>query len=148
ILEGPYLIRECLREFHFVAELITVTPKMVEGYAEIGKSCFEQAVKHTAEALIVRTQPNSEEKLRRKYTGTNPPYFTEEAISWIRDRGCNHFLTDLPSLDPEVDGGALSAHKAFWHVNGRVRAEATITEMIYVPGYIPDGLYLLDLHNL
>jgi hypothetical protein len=69
-------------------------------------------------------------------------------MRWIADRGIKHLLTDLPSVDPEVDGGTLAAHKAFWIVDGVVREDCTISEMVYVPENIPDGLYLLDLHTM
>jgi hypothetical protein len=58
------------------------------------------------------------------------------------DHGINHLLIDLPSIDPEVDGGALAAHRALWAEGGDHR---TITELIRVPEALPDGLYLLNL---
>jgi len=54
-------------------------------------------------------------------------------------------LVDMPSVDKEKDNGELLAHKAFWDVDGEVRMEATITEMIYVPNSIEDGKYILNL---
>lgn len=148
ILQGPYFIRECLRQSHCVAEVISVDSSAVSGKREISEVHLSAVVRHKAEALIVRTLPNPTEKMHRRYTGTNPPYFSAEAMEWVREEGYNHFLTDLPSLDPEVDGGALAAHKAFWNVEGEVRKGATITEMIFMSESFPDGLYLLDVHNL
>jgi len=58
------------------------------------------------------------------------------------DQGIEHLLIDLPSIDPEVDGGALAAHRALWTEDGRHR---TITELIRVPTSLTDGLYLLNL---
>ena len=57
----------------------------------------------------------------------------------------NHLLIDLPSVDKEIDGGALAAHKKFWNMHGEVRKTSTITELIYVPNSVIDGLYLLNL---
>jgi kynurenine formamidase len=131
-----------------MAEVISIAPKQGPDGSKITRDQIKAAVSFRTDALVVRTLPNPEDKQTRLYTGTNPPWFQEDAMIWIRERGYQHLLTDLPSVDPEVDGGRLAAHKAFWDAAGQVRAEATITEMIYVPAKIPDGLYLLDLHNL
>ena len=56
-----------------------------------------------------------------------------------------HLLVDMPSVDKEKDDGQLLAHKAFWDVDGDVRMEATITELIYVPNRVKDGKYILNL---
>jgi hypothetical protein len=69
-------------------------------------------------------------------------------MAWIAEMGYQHLLTDLPSVDPEVDGGTLAGHKAFWIFRDVIRKACTITEMVYVPENIPDGLYLLDLHTV
>ena len=57
----------------------------------------------------------------------------------------NHLLTDLPSVDREEDGGKLLAHKAFWKYPEDIRRSATITELVYVPDVVTDGLYLLNV---
>ncbi|HLF64726.1 MAG TPA: cyclase family protein [Saprospiraceae bacterium] len=149
ILQGPYSIRKCMTASLFVAELVTVQPEKREGEgARVTKSQLEPLIEHHADVLIVRTLPNQEDKKRRQYTGTNPPWFDVAAMAWIAELGYQHLLTDLPSVDPEADGGALAGHKAFWIVNGIIRSACTITEMIYAPENVPDGLYLLDLHTV
>lgn len=148
ILAGPYTIRQCLQRSHYTAELISVIPRTTANGAQIAMSQLAELCRYHTEALIVRTLPNREEKQYRKYTGTNPPYFEPDAMQWIADRGYVHLLTDLPSVDPEVDGGALLAHQNFWDTHGRVRPDRTITELVFVPQSVPDGLYLLDLHTV
>jgi kynurenine formamidase len=150
ILKGPYSIRDSMRESLFVAELISVQPERAKDRhgSIVTKAQLEPLIRHNADVLIVRTLPNQEEKKYRKYTGTNPAWFSQAAMAWIAEMGYQHFLTDLPSVDPEVDGGALAGHKAFWIVQDTVRSKCTITELIYVPENIPDGLYLLDLHTV
>jgi kynurenine formamidase len=158
ILQGPYYIRECLQQSHYMAEVITVEPVAGPRGAMILREQIESSVmslrRHLEhgdlfpEALVVRTLPNPEDKKTRRYTGTNPPWFDVDAVAWIREQGYQHLLTDLPSVDREEDEGRLAAHKAFWDISGEIRTKATITEMIFVPTRIPDGLYLLDLHNL
>jgi arylformamidase len=66
--------------------------------------------------------------------------------------GVRHLLTDLPSVDRLLDEGRLTGHRVFFGMPpGSVaatdvgRPEATITEMIYAPDTLPDGLYALSL---
>jgi len=98
--------------------------------------------------LIVRTLPNLDEKKSQIYSGTNPPYFTADAIDYIVENQIRHLLVDLPSIDPEVDGGRLAAHKSFFNFSGPVRTESTLSELIFVPNEVKDGNYLLQLSVL
>ena len=83
--------------------------------------------------------------MNRKYSHTNPPYLAEDAAHYLREKGVLHMLIDLPSVDKEKDDGKLAAHKAFWHLQGVPRKEATITEFVYVDNSILDGCYMLNL---
>lgn len=96
-------------------------------------------------AVMVRTRPNSPEKRTRQYSGTNPPYLAPAVGLWLAQQGVQHLLVDLPSVDRESDGGAMHVHRGFWDYPAQPRAYTTITELIYVPDEIPDGLYLLLL---
>ena len=97
------------------------------------------------EALVLRTVANSQLKLNRNWSNTNPPYISAEAMQWLVAQGVDHLLLDLPSVDREVDGGALAAHRAFWNYPENTQAHRTITEMIYVSNEIFDGPYFLNL---
>jgi kynurenine formamidase len=97
------------------------------------------------EAIVLRTLPNLQSKRNHQYSGTNPPYLEAQAASWLAVNGVRHVLLDLPSVDREEDGGALSAHRAFWGLPENPRPMATITELIYVPETTADGMYLLNL---
>jgi arylformamidase len=105
------------------------------------------------EALVVRLLPNDPAKTRRDWmTPPLPPYFSREAMALLVDMGVEHLLTDLPSVDRLLDEGRLCGHRVFFglpagsmeaaHVG---RPGATITEMIYVPDTVVDGLYALSL---
>ena len=147
-----FSVNESLKQFFFVAELLSV---LVETQGEdlvISKAQLEKALKgKRPEALVIRTLPNEIDKLSKKYSNTNPPYLEESAARFIRESGIQHLLIDLPSVDKEQDEGKLLAHKAFWNVNDinnlneDAQLEATITEMIFVPNDVPDGSYLLNL---
>ena len=97
------------------------------------------------EALIIRTKPNDHSKTNKQYSGTNFPYLTVGAMQRIIDAGVQHLLIDLPSVDREEDGGALAAHHLFWNVPAEPNFQKTITELIYVPNEIADGMYVLNL---
>lgn len=104
------------------------------------------------EALVIRTRPNHPGKKHAQYSGQNPAYLTVEAMRWVRAHGVRHLLVDVPSVDREEDRGALVNHRAFWQIPpGVTDAEAapdtgrTITEMIYAPGDLEDGRYVLNL---
>jgi arylformamidase len=101
--------------------------------------------KHPVDALAVRTLPNDPAKARCDWSNTNPPYFTTAFMERVVALGVKHLLVDLPSVDREEDGGALAAHRAFWNVPTDPRHQATITEMIFVPDHVNDGLHLLHL---
>jgi kynurenine formamidase len=98
-------------------------------------------------ALVLRTGG-----FRESYNGTNPPYLTDDAARLLRERAIDHVLVDLPSLDKEDDGGALSAHRVFFGLapdqkalNHQTLPPRTITELCHVPAECADGRYLLSL---
>jgi len=147
-----YSINQCLKQFFFKAELISITPEDINSDLVITKNQIERALNgKTPEAIIIRTLPNSESKKHKNYSKTNPPYLAEEVAIFIREIGIQHLLIDLPSVDREEDEGKLLAHKAFWNVkdvnnlNDDARLNCTITEMIFVEDTIQDGSYILNL---
>ena len=98
------------------------------------------------DVLIVRTSPNDVLKKTVDHSGKNPAYVAIDTMQIIVDRGVRHLLIDLPSVDREEDGGALAAHKLFWDWPTAPRTDKTITELIYVPDTVADGLYALALN--
>ncbi len=146
ITEKFYSINKCLKTFFFRAEVITVAPEKIGEDYVISKSQLKFLLKQRKpEALVIRTMPNTKDKLSRQYSNTNWPYLTEDAAEFIKKIGVQHLLVDLPSVDKEKDEGKLLAHKAFWDVEGKIRKNATITEFIYVKNKIEDGKYILNL---
>ena len=98
-----------------------------------------------AEGLVIRVMPNGVEKASTNWNGVAWPTLSAEAMVYLRQAGVKHLLIDGPSVDPEFDEGALAAHHAFWNYPEAPRQDATITELIYVPASVPEGLYLLHL---
>jgi len=139
-------INKKLTQFFFLAEVVTIAPEKYQEDYVVSKKQLEYALKgKMPKALVIRTLPNLKEKLSQQYSHTNPPYLLEEAANFIVEKGVEHLLIDLPSVDKEKDAGALLAHKAFWNFEGEIRFNATITEFIYVPNSIVDGTYYLNL---
>lgn len=155
LTEEAHQIDDYLRQFMFLAHVHTVETVELQG----DESEFRKAGDHLitadsirqlriagdVQALVIRTSPNDSTKLTRVYTGDNPPYMDPDAMELIREKGIEHLLLDLPSVDREADGGKMLAHRAFWYNGDAARMHATITEMIYVPDEIPDGEYLLNI---
>jgi len=141
-----YSINNSLQRFFYLAEIITVLPTEKGKDQVITKNQINAAIQsNQTEALIIRTLPNTDQKLTKQYSHTNWTYLTEEAAIFIRELGISHLLIDVPSVDKEKDDGKLLAHKAFWNYPNATRHKATITEMVYVENKIEDGIYLLNL---
>lgn len=159
-------VRDSLQDTIMTARLVSVQPIKASESAEsysVGFGEHDHVITRAAlaalqpgrenEALIVRTLPNSDDKLTGAYCESNiPPYFTSDAMRYIADGGCKHLLVDTPSIDRLFDDGKLLNHRIFWNieegsfeVGSETRTTSTITELIYVPNDVPDGEYLLNL---
>ena len=116
------------------------------------KKTLTKMNKDFVQGLIIRTKPNDESKISRDYDKHPFPYFTSEAMTFIRDLGVHHLLVDIPSVDRADDGGQLGNHRILWEVklgetiiDPNSCSRRTITEMIFAPDSIPDGSYILNL---
>jgi len=143
-------INQQLKNFHFIAQLVTVSleDKIKTDKVITLKALKEAIGKQSPQAIIIRTRPNRKSKLTKDYSNTNPPYLEKAAMRYLVRLGVKHLLIDLPSVDREVDKGALAAHHIFWDLDTKGRSkrkDCTITELIYVDNKIKDGLYLLNL---
>ena len=146
ISETVYSINKHLKQFFFLAELITVAPEKLNDDYVISKQQLRFLLGNKKrEALVIRTLPNTNSKKTRQYSNTNPTYLLEDATIYLREKGIKHLLVDLPSVDKEKDNCELLSHNAFWNTKGELRLDATITEFIYVSNTIEDGTYLLNL---
>ncbi len=146
ITERVHSVNEHLTQFFFVAELITVASERRGDDQVISEKQLRYDLDgKKPEALVIRTIPNTKDKKTKDWSHTNWTYIEESAMVFLRRCGVKHLLIDLPSVDREKDEGELKAHKAFWNIDGEIRMDATITEMIYVPHQIEDGRYLLNL---
>ena len=161
-------VHESLKDAFIPSTLISVEPEnagetnetysveLNENDILITKKSLEIALQNADEnfldGLIVRTLPNDESKLTREYLEKIPPFFSTEAMQFIREKNVKHLLCDLPSIDRIFDEGKLANHRTFWNIeqgsfetNENSLVSNTITELIYVTENINDGKYLLNL---
>ena len=133
-----------LSSFHFICRFVRLSPDAAaNGDRVVRLAELEQRWQPGAESALIIATGNY--KPGYDFSGTNPPYFEPELLAYLRRAGIQHFLTDLPSVDREEDGGVLAAHRAFWPDNDHHSRSATITEMLAVPKSLTEGLYLLNL---
>ena len=163
ITENEFTINQCLKKFHHLAQVISITPEILKNGDTIisEKQMKELNFHQEAKAIIIRTLPNREDKIVRDWSGTNHTYIHHLAMQFLVKNGFEHFMIDSPSVDKEDDNGKLLSHKIFWgllnektQAKGAVKVDdsysldrknSTITEMIYVPNEIKDDLYLLNI---
>ncbi|OUR94606.1 metal-dependent hydrolase [Flavobacteriales bacterium 34_180_T64] len=146
ITEKFHSINKNLKQFFFFAEVVTVAPEKLGDDFVISQKQLQFALGNKKrDAIIIRTIPNTNEKLSKQYSNTNPTYLLEAAAEYLKKKGVKHLLIDLPSVDKEKDDGNLLAHNAFWNTKGKLRLDATITEFIFVPNAIEDGSYFLNI---
>lgn len=142
-----YSVNQHIRQFFFVAELITILPEQKDNgdFVITEKQLQILLDGKNPEALVIRSISNAELKLTQNWSHTNPPYLEEAAARFIASKKIDHLLIDLPSVDREVDDGKLLAHRAFWEYPHNTQFQRSITEFIYVPNDVFDGTYLLNL---
>ncbi len=147
ISKENYTINQSLKQFFFLAELVTVLPEEQDnGDFIITQKQIETVLgEKRPEAIVIRTVSNPVSKMNAHYSGTNPPFLHHEAAHYIQSIGIRHLLIDMPSVDKEKDEGKLLAHHAFWQYPHNTRLDATITELIYVPNTVFDGTFFLNL---
>jgi arylformamidase len=116
------------------------------------QSAWAQAAPFEPRALVIRTLPNPTSKQHQDYTSQTPPYLSREAAELLVERGIEHLVVDMPSIDRAHDEGRLSAHRIFFGLPRAdttlahaTRANATVTELAYIPDSIADGPCFLEL---
>lgn len=146
ITEEIHSVNRHFKDFWHLAKLVSIQPvENADGDLVVDFEGISSLLTEDETAVIIRTLPNTTEKLSQRYSGANPPYLTDSLIKQLVYAGINHLLVDLPSVDREVDNGKLLGHRAFWMPDEAIRMDCTITEMVFVPSEVEDGVYLLNL---
>lgn len=162
------LIHEQLKEALLPAQLITIAPHATDETKDvyspalgpedrvIDRALLENALQGCPadflQGVVIRTLPNPIDKKGRDYMAVPPPFFSLEAMRYLREIGVQHLVVDMPSVDRLFDEGLLSSHHIFWEIEGNGEGQLegermfrTITELVYIPPSIQDGAYLLNL---
>ncbi len=143
-----YYVNELIKDYNMPALLSSYYPTETEdGDLIIMPEQITKALESAKEikCLIIRTLPNDFSKCHKQYSNTNPPYIHPEAIKLIVKAGIEHLMIDSPSIDREEDEGKLEGHHIFWNYPDNPRYNCSISELIYVPEDVKDGVYWLQL---
>ena len=88
--------------------------------------------------LVIRTGADDDAPLA--------PYLSLEAARLIVERGIDHLVLELPSVDRSDDDGRLAGHRVLFglpagstRLADATRAHATVTELAFVPAACQDG---------
>ena len=154
ITEERIALPDVLKQFWFSAQLVSID---ISATGSISRADIQSLQIGDVESIIIRSLPNRNEKKCMDWSGNSAPYFEPDALAYLRDLGVVHLLTDFPSVDPEEDEGRLAAHHEWWGLQQRSEAgntmvinqshsrfSSTITELIFVPDSIEDGIYMLN----
>ena len=135
------------------------TPALLENDFIISRQRLENALEAFDNAqlqcVVIRTLPNNINKCQQRYSEHDQPaFFSRDAIDYLNERGVEHIVVDLPSLDRLFDDGLLTCHHIFWQVSeGAHQANAnslinkTITELAFISNDIADGFYFISLQT-
>ena len=143
-------VRDLSGEHFSAALLVSIEPGSVITHAALVAAIAPHDLSHYR-ALVLRTLPNTLDKLQRNYDRAPAAYFAAEAMRWIVSNGITALVVDLPSLD-RGDDPELTAHRIFWGLPPgataaaqAARPNATVTELAFIDDSIADGRYLLNL---
>lgn len=139
-------VNDCVIDQFYLAKVVSVGSKLQGKGLYLDFSDFYFNAIGPVEALVIRSLPNSKGKVHTDYSGVLTPSILPEDMEKIVKAGIRHLLVDLPSVDPEWDGGVLASHHVFWNYPTATRTDASITEFIYLHDRIEDGLYALKLN--
>lgn len=146
ISKEPYTINQCLKQFFFFADVLTIQPEKIGNDDVITLAQIKNLWQPKGnEAIIIRTLPNDSDKKSFQYSNTNPAYIEAKVAAYLTQNGINHLLIDTPSVDRESDDGKLAAHHVFWEYPENTKTNRTISELVFIDNKIPDGTYLLNI---
>jgi len=155
IYDEDIFINDVLAPDFILSELISVSPvhwsETEENYHcdvqdiewVITREMIENKVTNSTDGLVIRTLPNSEDKLTRKYHPGNTPFFTADAVRYINKLGIIHWVVDLPTIDKYDDDGRLGNHHLYFERLAPYKK--TITEFAFIPENIHDGQYFMKI---
>jgi arylformamidase len=135
-------VNDYFKDYHGFCAFFRLTSREVEGDKVVFLEDFLKKNLQLANFVAIQVDADP---FPQDYSGKNAAYFQEELLSYLAEKGVKHFITNLPSVDREEDGGALAAHHAFWKYPLDTREEASITELAVFPKGLREGEYFINL---
>ena len=168
IIDDNIYVNEVLQSVIFTVILVSVLPTPANRFSESYRpqpAPTDQIIEYKQlesklaalsttnfDGLIIRTLPNFISKKTMDYSKNPAPFFSVECMHYIASLGIRHLLVDIPSLDKAHDEGLLTCHRIFWNLpagshqlSETARTDRTVTEMVFVPDHIEDGVYDLTI---
>jgi len=157
LLPEPVSVLECIYPGPVLARLLSLTPEgNGAGELEFPLNPLQAAIQTDGgappEALVIRTLPNDPARPARDYATTpGYPVLAPAAMALLAAAPFKHLLVDTPSLDRAHDGGRLANHRSWWGMDGSAAppgieaGRRSVTEMVFVPDALADGLYWMHL---
>jgi kynurenine formamidase len=105
----------------------------------ITKKSIKEKIEDKIDSLIIRTLPNSKDKLSQNYDKYPAPFLTTEAVEFINELSVLHLLVDIPSIDKANDNGVLGNHHSFF------KKGKTVSELLYIDNSIKDSFGFLQI---
>lgn len=107
----------------------------------------------TRAALLQAWQPHADARplalllnTGTDWSDASPPFLSRQLMQELVERGVEHLVTDLPSVDRIDDEGRLTAHRVFFglprgstELAAARRPQASITELAHFPPALRDG---------
>ena len=88
ITKEVHSVNQIFPKFFFYTEVITIAPEKYQDDFVISKKQLRYALRNRKrEALVIRTLPNTRQKLKKDYTDSNPPYLLEETAAYLAEVG-------------------------------------------------------------
>ncbi len=144
-LEKHY-VNDLIKDSFYLARLLSLSSLEQDDNLYLDFSKVDFNVLDAVDALVIRSLPNTVDKKHKDYSGQITACISPADMKKIVNAGIKHLLVDLPSVDPEWDGGLLSSHHIFWNYPDKPRMDASITEFTFVPDSLKDGVYALQLN--
>ena len=167
LLDQNSSVSECVQDILIPTVLMTVQPTSFSSCQESYhmdvqenekiismrslQKTYEKFQDYNPSSMIIRTLPNPEEKRYYRYSDKIPPFFTNDAISFLFSQSIQHLVVDIPSIDRMEDNGILGNHRIFWgdgknyDTNINPNSLNTITELAYIQNEVNDGFYFLNI---
>ncbi len=142
ISPDQHKVNDYFKDYHGFCTFLRINSRELDGDRVVLLEDLEKKRNKLAKFVAIQVDADP---FPQDFSGANAPYFEESCLSYLAENGVKHFITNLPSVDREEDGGALAAHHAFWQYPQNTREEATITELAFFPKNLREGEYFINL---